>query len=357
MNLIGPHIIGGTKASLAGPQGQQPTVVKLVDCDAEAAYCAQVRQAVGPHTLLIWRRVTSQPLDNPVQRAREYVDRYLPEWLRWSQHGPVAFEGYNEVGTGKGNAEDWAIAEAYCVFEVERLRLMHEAGLRAVIGNFSVGHPHQSLWPVYKPMLDAMGPGDYLGLHEYWETTAELDDCWLCGRWAAPKVAPYLQGVPIVVTECGRGAGGWRGRISAEEYLAELEQYANILANSEQVLGATVFTAANNPNLWPAYLVDDMWSMVTARYGHLTWQQEEGELEQYLGERMQNFVIPQNPAAGFYQYGRKRGWEPISPEVDVLYNGITYRCQVWYTPKDRMQHIVYAPVGAWDRIAHFDRPN
>ena len=75
--------------------------------------------------------------------------------------------------------------------------------------------------------------------------------------------------------------------------------------------------------------------------------------EAQLGLYMQGYVIPQNPAAAFYAYGRAHGWEPISPEVD--YQG--YRCQVWYSAADQMQHVVYCLIGDWGNLHHFDRDN
>lgn len=75
--------------------------------------------------------------------------------------------------------------------------------------------------------------------------------------------------------------------------------------------------------------------------------------EKVLGDWLQRFVIPQNAGAAFYRYGRARGWEPISQERD--YDG--FRAQVWYSPGDRMQHVVWARIGEWDKINHFDRAN
>jgi N-acetyl-anhydromuramyl-L-alanine amidase AmpD len=70
-----------------------------------------------------------------------------------------------------------------------------------------------------------------------------------------------------------------------------------------------------------------------------------------FGDWMQQHVIPQNPAAAFYAYGRAQGWEPISGEHD--WQG--YRAQVWYSPADQKQHIVYARIGDWGNVKHFDR--
>lgn len=81
------------------------------------------------------------------------------------------------------------------------------------------------------------------------------------------------------------------------------------------------------------------------------FQVRQGPDEQALGEWLQQFVVPQNREAALYKYGRARGWEPISPERD--WNG--YRAQVWYSPGDGRQHVVWARIGDWGNVRHFDR--
>jgi len=254
MNKIGLHIIGGFSGSLG-----KPRVVKLMEASVE--YVRQVRQEVGPACIIVVRWYEpDQPLADPVAAAQAWFKRHEPAMKAMAAGDPnVAFEGYNEIGDGQ--------APAYAAFEVERLRLMHQAGYRAVAGNFSVGTPHESLWgTAYKPMLAALAPGDFLGLHEYWQNAAELDNRWLCGRWT---LMPELQGVPIIITELGRESGGWRASSNPTQYLAELAKYNAIMEASANVLGGVVFTAGGHG--WDSYHPDEIWPQVTAKYTGTPW--------------------------------------------------------------------------------------
>jgi len=331
VNKLGLHIIGG----YAGELGR-PRVVKLVEVSVE--YVREVRRKMGRSTLIVVRWVEAeQLLDDPARRAREWFARHEKDMLAMAAgDANTAFEGYNEVDTGR--PEHLQVAQAYCAFEVERLRLMQACGLKSVVGNFSVGQPHESLWPAFQPMLDALRPGDYLGLHEYWENAGELDNKWLCGRWMRPEIAPYLQGVPIVVTECGRGAGGWLASANPEQYLQELEKYHGILEASPNVAGATVFTTGWQG--WESYYPDSIWGQVVSRYAG----EPAGEEFAYsLRNAAWNAGgIPYNPDAAFPRFARELGLgNPETPEFDFCLRG------TWYRGQGFSLGIVYAPIGQW----------
>lgn len=255
MNKLGAHIIGGWPGNLG-----KPRLVKLVDCSVE--YVAQVRGQIGPQALIIWRRIVPQPLDNPTQRAREWFERWSPSMRAAAAYGPIGYESYNEVAD-----QD---AGAYAAFEVERLRLMQAAGLRSVVGNFSVGTPDLGKWAIYKPMLAAMKAGDYLGLHEYWSDQADIGNRWHCARWS---LVGGLAGVPIVVTECGRdytpdtdrGKPGWQHTCNAGEFAEDLRRYNALLEQFSNVVGATVFTVGNDAR-WAKFDPSAIWPQVVAGY-------------------------------------------------------------------------------------------
>ncbi|HPL30402.1 MAG TPA: N-acetylmuramoyl-L-alanine amidase [Anaerolineae bacterium] len=254
MDKLGLHIIGGFSGNL-----RQPRVVKLVD--ASPKYMRQVRSQVGPACLIVVRWVEmDQPLADPVAAAGAWFKRREPALREMAAvDGAIAFESYNEI--------DDTMAAAYCAFEVERLRLMHGAGYRSVAGNFSVGQPHERLWSsTYRPLLQALGRGDFLGLHEYWEEGSELGDTWLCGRW---NRCAELASVPIIVTEVGRGAGGWQASSNVELYLDELARYNAIMEANANVLGGTVFTVGGHG--WEAYDVARIWPHVVGRYTEGAW--------------------------------------------------------------------------------------
>ena len=255
MDKLGLHIIEGYSGQLG-----QPRLVKLVD--ASVAYVQQVRAQVGPRCVIIIRWYEQQqPLDDPITRARQWFDGRVAEMLAMSAYGPIAFEAYNEIPDHQ--------AAAYCRFECERLALMHAAGLRAVVGNFSVGTPDLPTWDIYRPMLQAMREGDLLGLHEYWSDHADLGNHWHVGRW---RLVPTLDGIQIAVTECGRdrvenrGEAGWRRTCNADEFLADLRAYNSILMQQDRILGATVFTGGRIYEQWRHFDVNDIWPRVVAEY-------------------------------------------------------------------------------------------
>ncbi len=255
MDKLGLHVIEGYSGNLG-----KPRLVKLVD--VSPAYVAQVRAQVGPNCLIIVRWVAGQSLDAPEYRAQEWFERYRDAMQAMAAvGGKIAFESYNEVPD--------QLASAYCRFEVERLQRMHVAGLHAVVGNFSVGTPDLPTWDIYRPMLQAMHGGDLLGLHEYWSDSADLSNMWHVGRW---RLLPQLDGIPIVVTECGRdvvegqGAAGWRRTCNADEFLADLRVYNSILMQQDRILGATVFGGGKIYSPWQPFEVNDIWPRVVAEY-------------------------------------------------------------------------------------------
>ena len=272
---IGLHIEGGTSVPLVSPTGVSPTVVKLVNVSPE--YVAQVRKQVGPNTLIVIRWTEAeQPLDNPVENARRWFDRRRRQMEeidpnRGYLDDIVAFEGYNEIPD--------ELASAYCAFEIERLRLMHEAEFNSVIGNFSIGTPDFPVWAVYKPMLDAMGPGDYLGLHEYWANWRDMSNTYHLLRFTRPEVEPFLRGKRIILTECGRdriedgglpsgewGYRGWRAdpECTPEKYAEELWELGTALDRHDLVVGACVFGVGGFG--WGDFDVTGLWPRVVAEY-------------------------------------------------------------------------------------------
>lgn len=253
MDKIGLHIVEGFAGNLGTPR-----VVKLLD--VSPAHVQQVRERVGPRCVIIIRWYEqSQPLD--AGSAVAWFGRRLAVMRDMNAYGPVAFEGYNEIADSE--------AAAYCAFEIDRLRLMHAAGLRAVVGNFSVGTPDLPTWAAYRPMLDEMQDGDWLGLHEYWSDSVDVSNVWHVGRW---RLVPALDGIQIAVTECGRdraenrGEAGWRRTCNADQFLADLRAYNAILMQQDRILGATVFGGGRIYSDWTAFDVNNIWPRVVAEY-------------------------------------------------------------------------------------------
>lgn len=164
--------------------------------------------------------------------------------------------------------------------EAERVRLLAERGVRAVVGNFGTGQPPLEWWPAFRPAIEAARRhGGYLGLHEYsaptiWFNTnrADLDfraaagdEGWLTLRYRKVYrqfLQPWDLQLPLVITETGvdgmvndrpgppgQGwkdfAGYWAemgmGPDAAGNYVEQLAWYDSELQHDSYVLAAAVF--------------------------------------------------------------------------------------------------------------------
>ncbi len=186
-----------------------------------------------------------------------------------------AWEGFNEPVPGDAS-EMGKLAE----LESERVRLLAERNVRAVVGNFGTGQPPFEQWPAFRPALElAQRHGAYLGLHEYsaptiWFHTnraaldfraSHSDEGWLTLRYR--KVyREYLDRwglrIPLIMTECGVDGGvterpgpagkGWKdfagywaelgmGPDAPGNYVEQLAWYDSELQLDDYVVGAAVF--------------------------------------------------------------------------------------------------------------------
>lgn len=235
----------------------------------QASYDAQLQRASGK---------------TPLQAARQYVQDMLATY----QANPFIkyWEGHNEPVWSNLEGMDW-----YAQFEIERMKLMAQYGLKCVIGNFATGTPPLELWPAFIPALQAARQYEaLLGLHEYscpwmWWMTGKHqldpnedqgDEGWatlryrkVYRRYLIPK---GLGDVPLVITECGidplvnpkpSGApsGTWKqlGDFwvshdneldKADYYFRQLVWYDKELQKDAYVVGATIFTWGNFGGAW-----------------------------------------------------------------------------------------------------------
>ena len=171
----------------------------------------------------------------------------------------LLFEGLNEPQLW-ANEPPALVARYYKAF----LNGLHAYGLHGVVGNFGVGWPGNGGvqdapvdWDFFKPVIDIMQIGDYLGLHEYWAlngVTNQMNgqpDMW---RWWAGRYLQCPYDVPILITECGIDTGvtgNWYGGWGdlpgtfdqkAERYCDELWWYAEQCAADGRVKGILPFT-------------------------------------------------------------------------------------------------------------------
>jgi len=264
-------------------------VAVLKTLELDPAFLADVK-ARSPETLIIGRVTLGQVnLDqaDPRAEAQRAVDGVLPLALDARRTGLVdAWEGFNEPVPGN-EGEMRKLAQ----LEAERVRLLAEHGLRAVVGNFGAGQPPLEWWPAFRPALEtAQAHGGYLGLHEYsaptvWFNTNRAaldfgadpaDEGWLTLRYRKvyrQYLQPWGLHLPLVITETGvdglvterpgppgQGwkdfAGYWAdmgmGPDAAGNYVEQLAWYDSELQLDSHVLGAAIF-AMTASREWDSY--------------------------------------------------------------------------------------------------------
>lgn len=233
----------------------------------------------SPETIIVGRMTLGQvdlSRADPVTDARRAVDAVRPMALDESRQGLVdAWEGYNEPVPGDVN-QMRLLAE----IEAERVRLLAQDGLRAVVGSFGTGQPPLEWWPAFRPALEAAQEhGGYLGLHEYAAPTMWYHtdvpplqfhgnpghEGWLTLRYRKvyrQYLQPWGLSLPLLITECGvdglvsnrpgPAGRGWQdfaahwaelgmGWDTAGNYVEQLVWYDRELQLDDYVHGAAIF--------------------------------------------------------------------------------------------------------------------
>ena len=264
-------------------------VALLKTLEFDPAFLADVR-ARSPGTLIVGRPVLGQlniAEADVAAEARRALEAVLPLALDQRRAGLVdAWEGYNEPVPGD-EGQMGKLAD----LEVERVRLLAENGLRAVVGNFGTGNPPLEWWPAFRPALEAaQAHAGYLGLHEYsaptiWTKTNRLpldfraepsDEGWLTLRYRKVYqqfLLPWGIRLPLLMTECGVDGGvanrpgppgqGWTdfssywaeigmGKDAPGNYIEQLAWYDNELQKDDYVVGASIF-AMTAYQEWQSY--------------------------------------------------------------------------------------------------------
>jgi len=284
---LGPHVLrsaanlseylqaGVAVAKFVGDWGiakDVPGGVLVIGRKHQGGYDAQHQKAIGK---------------TPLEAARQFVQDQLPTY----QSNPHIkyWEGHNEPVWSDEEGMEW-----YAHFEVERMRLMADLGLKCVIGNFATGSPDLGLWPAFFPALEvARQYQAILGLHEYscpwmWWMTGkyqldpnadEGDEGWTTLRYRKVYrqhlIPNGLGNVPLAITECGidplvspkpQGieGGAWKelGDFWARHdgkpdkagyYCQQLVWYDKELQKDDYVVGATVFTWGSFGSPWSRF--------------------------------------------------------------------------------------------------------
>jgi len=255
-----------------GDWGMAPSVpegILVVGRRHQAAYDAQLQKNSG-----------KKPLEAAQQFIQDQLETYRSNpYIKY-------WEGHNEPVWNDKKSMAW-----YAQFEVERMRLMADRGLKCVIGNFATGSPDLALWPAFLPALQAARQYQaILGLHEYscpwmWWMTGkhqldpnadEKDEGWTTLRYRKVYrqhlIPNGLGDVPLVITECGidplvnpkpPGAqgGAWKQlggfwshhdkeSDKADYYFRQLVWYDKEMQKDDYVIGATIFTWGNFGGAW-----------------------------------------------------------------------------------------------------------
>ncbi len=151
---------------------------------------------------------------------------------------PDYVELYNEIAQRLGQG-----LERYVTLHEEAVPILHAAGLKVIGFCFSTGNPEAADYQYIQSR--GFGGVDALGIHEYWGNQGFTQ--WHALRHRNAHAWMGGNHPPFFITECGRdrvegGNGGWViDNITAEQYVAELLQYDDLLAQDGYVLGATVF--------------------------------------------------------------------------------------------------------------------
>jgi hypothetical protein len=253
-----------------GMAKDMPKSILVIGRKFEGDYDAQLQRNTGK---------------TPLEAAQQFVGDQLPTYR--SNPRITYWEGHNEPVWNTDEEMGW-----YAQFEVERMRLMADHGLKCVIGNFATGNPALRLWPAFLPALRAAKQHQaILGLHEYscpwmWWMTGkhqmdpdadEGDEGWTTLRYRKvyrQHLIPNGVGdVPLAITECGidplvnpkppevGGGGAWKQLGSfwsrhdkehdkADYYFRQLVWYDKELQKDDYVVGATIFTWGSFGEPW-----------------------------------------------------------------------------------------------------------
>jgi hypothetical protein len=249
-----------------------------------------------PEGMLVVGRKFQGDYDAQLQRSSgktplEAAQQFVGDQLGVYQLNPhiVYWEGHNEPVWSTPEEMSW-----YAQFEIERMKLMAQHGLRCVLGNFAAGTPPLELWPAFLPAIrEGLKFKAILGLHEYscpwlwWMTGSyqidpdadEGDEGWTTLRYRKvyrQYLSPNDLGhMPLAITECGLDpmvgpqppgspGGAWRdlGRFwrehdnepdAADYYYRQLVWYDEELQKDDYVVGATIFTFGSWGGTWSRF--------------------------------------------------------------------------------------------------------
>ncbi len=278
---------GGSKIGLHVTHNSSPAIMEFVEeanprvvvAVGDLGWLSSVKER-SPGTVTIGRLLEGDQslYGDPVERARTYVEKHAGQFL--ANPGVDYWLGWNEPVVNTPEKMAW-----YAAFESERILALEDLGLKAAIGNFSVGTPEGFAFePFLSAIRTAKEHGALLALHEYSAPTmrdgigaevpglrAATDSGALTLRyryWYQHYLAPNNLVVPLVITEAGIDGGvlshqsteygGWRnfvpsGNRGIAAYLEQIAWYDSELRRDPHVLGFAIFNAGEPNGAWSSF--------------------------------------------------------------------------------------------------------
>jgi len=223
----------------------QPSIVKIFNQSSEMNI-DEIRRRC-PNTLIVYRHYSTRDYHEPAER---FFDE-MRDTLNKLRGRGIIWEGINEpiVQT----ADD---ARALNAWTVRFAQLMHNEGELVAGFCWSTGNPTPDKLPIVLPhLVDAAAAVDVHAFHEYYKQNGGQTD-WRRYR-DFERALPAHARKPIIITEAGWDdngdpyTGGYRGKVSEQQYLEILKQYDAALMQDPYVLGATVFQWGDGA--WPSF--------------------------------------------------------------------------------------------------------
>jgi hypothetical protein len=280
---LGAHVLRAA-ADLGEFIQARPAVVKFVGDWGMAKDVPEGVLVIGARA---WDR-DAQHQKATGKTPREAAQRFIEAMQETYQSNPLIkyWEGHNEPVWNDDEGMGW-----YAQFEIERMKLMADMGLKCVLGNFASGTPPLHLWPAFLPALRVAREYEaVLGVHEYscpwmWWMTGKYqidpnedqgDEGWTTLRYRKvyrQYLIPDGTGdVPLAITETGvdplvnpkppgaksgtwKQLGGyWKEHDGepdkADYYFRQLVWYDEEMQKDDYVVGACIFTWGNWGGTW-----------------------------------------------------------------------------------------------------------
>ncbi len=258
----------------------QPVVA--LHLDLGNTWLPRMIRAVSPDTVIVFRKwFSSQPLGDPENNADSAVRGILD--TACGREGLIDLAViYNEIGPHP--------THDYMRFDIRATQRLHEAGIGAAVGSWSVGTPDvpdwESTW-----FTETLRVADYLSMHEY--CAPSMDDP-RGGGWFTLRYEHMLRSLrtqnlgfhlpPIILTECGidsgathwdAGAqGGWRSFTTPQDYLRQLAWYDDHIRQEDLIVGACIFCVHDQSGDWTTF--DVRGEMLDLLQNYMVEQQQDG---------------------------------------------------------------------------------